>query len=640
MIIVFQGTQEGKHGTAAAMVTAAAFQMARSNKKIAILSFCDNEKKNNIENFAFTSDDMPDIGNPLAELGDFEFTDAGIDALIRRSETGILTKEHFNNCSMPAVKAQNGLDIVGTTNAENFEDDMTLRFDVAKKVLTVAEELYDYIFVLADSQHAELTRKLDEVADKIVVVIRQGKAETSFDFPDEIKNKISILVADYEAESSFGVRYLKNSYKAKKIFIMPHSVAYRDACTNGSLVRFALRNASLEETPGDINYKFSGAIKELLDHVCGKVEETDEQEAEEKDADELQPGVKPKKKRRRQMHDVPTDSVRVETVAKKKRLFKKQETYDRVVIGEDKLEDGEQIVDKDALPERCERGDYVLNESPITHGEADQEPAANEEDKKPEDAKQDEKLTKEDFEDSEEVLEDDPEQDTPEENEDTPQKQETECPQEDESDEASEEVTADDEISEDSTSKEMESDTDDVEIFAAPQDMPVDEPDIPEHVAEPDFLSAPKDTEEVKTEPAPKKKKGLFSFLRKSRANVYEADFNGLESPGVDAIEEEIRDAMKSAEDDEPQAETPEEENDHLPVETATQEAEQDVFYDDDAETTSSLVTEEKPAEVNASSELFDDNDDPIEVPVSDGAPRKLSRKEKRMLREAIHTVQ
>ena len=97
---------------------------------------------------------------------------------------------------------------------------------------------------------------------------------------------------------------------------------------------------------------------------------------------------------------------------------------------------------------------------------------------------------------------------------------------------------------------------------------------------------------------------------------------------------------MKSAEDDEPQAETPEEENDHLPVETATQEAEQDVFYDDDAETTSSLVTEEKPEEVNASSELFDDNDDPIEVPVSDGAPRKLSRKEKRMLREAIHTVQ
>ena len=292
------------------------------------------------------------------------------------------------------------------------------------------------------------------------------------------------------------------------------------------------------------------------------------------------------------------------------------------------------------MPERRERGDYVLNESPITHGNAEQEPAAYEEDGKSENTEQDEELTKEDFEDSEEVLEDDPEQNLPEEEDDVPREQNTECPQEDESHEASEEVTEEDEISEDSTSENLKADTDDVEIFAAPQDMPVDEPDIPEQDAEPDFLSAPESTEKVKTDPAPKKKKGLFSFLRKSRANVYEADFNGLESPGVDAIEEEIRDAMKSAGYDEPQVEAPEEENDHLPVETATQEAEQDVFYDDDAETASSPMTEEKPAEVSASSELFDDNDDPIEVPVSDGAPRKLSRKEKRMLREAIHAVQ
>lgn len=355
MVIVFQGTQEGKHGTAAAMVTAAAFQMARSNKKIAIMSFCDNEKKNNIENFAFTAENMPDIGNPLMELGDFEFNDTGIDALIRRSETGVLSKEHFSTCCMPAIKMTHGLDVIGTTNSEEFENDIAARFDVAKGVINMANEIYNFVFVLADSQHKDLTEKLDIVADKVVVIVRQAKADAELGFSPEIAEKVSLLVADYEDESAYSVRYLKKGYKVKKLYVMPHSVAYRDASTNGSLVRFALRNASLDETKGDINYGFSSSMKLLLDNICGKIDDDGEAtDTDEAEGEEINPKEVKKVKEKKQTGEIEPDVTKKVTISKKpKGLFKKKEVFDRVVVGESTLEADEELVSSEEEPS-CE----------------------------------------------------------------------------------------------------------------------------------------------------------------------------------------------------------------------------------------------------------------------------------------------
>lgn len=625
------------------MVTAAAFQMARSNKKIALLSFCDNEKKNNIENFAFSFDDLPDADNPLAELGDFEFSDTGIDALVRRSETGILTKEHFNNCSMPAVKAQNGLDIVGTTNAENFEDDMNLRFEIAKRVLTVAEELYDYVFVLADSQHAELAAKLDEVADQIIVVIRQGKPDVSSSCLNELKSKMSLLVADYEAESSFGIRYLKSNYKMKQIFVMPHSVTYRDACANGSLIRFALRNTFLKETSGDINYTFSADMNALLDHVCGKTDTAEEEETEEQSIDEIQPKIKSKKKRRRKMREVPADTVKPETIAEKKKLFKKQETYERIVIGQDHLAPGERVVDENALSRRQEPDDYVLNESPITHGEEDQngqEPSGE-----TKDVAQDERQSKENAHDSETV-------DIPG-TIDAPVK-ETDIQPVKESFREDSRVTVETEESPmPEESPAVLSDSTGENMFSDPEKAP--SVDISEPASSHDAVSNPDRAPAQTPEPVVKKKKGLFSFLRKNRPKIYEADFNNLQHPGVDAIEEEIADSMRNAEYSETAEEVSEEthsdplesgkpkisEEEEPSFETEkTSEQETSFVNSFSEESDHGLTGTPAPGSSNVDTDSSDANEKSAETPVMDDAPRKLSRREKRLLRDAVHTVQ
>lgn len=651
MIIVFQGTREGKHGTAAAMVTAAAFQMARANKKIAIMSFCDNERKNNIENFAFTADDMPDIGNPLTELGDFEFNDTGIDALVRRSETGVLAKEHFNTCCMPAVKTPNGLDVIGTTSTEHFEDDMSVRFEVAKGVLDIANEMYNFVFVLADPQHEELTRKLDEVADKIVVVIRQAKIDRELSFPKEIQPKVHLLVADYEAESSFGLRYLRNGYKAKTLYALPHSVSYRDACANGAIIRFALRNSALSETPGDINYAFSTAINGLLDRLCGKAETEEElAEKQEQEEEELQTEELKKKKKEKKLHDISEDDVNPVVISKKKKgLFKKKETFERVEIGgKSPLEDGEEITDEDEeetssrkhgdlgdISEEFEEGGEIRHISAV---DADGNEIPVEESTEPEEQEKDA--------DDEEIAEDDSDDNTvsvdPAEDE----------PEDDDNEDSEEDFDETDDVNEEPEDEEA------IEVEPAPkaeavtesaadsvEDTDMDEPET-EDVEDDVEVEEDEDVvEAIPEEPAPKKKGGFFSFFRKKEVNVREADFSKVQYKSVETIEDEIQEALKDydeksgqdaaedlmaiIDDEEPSEESYYNDKEETAEDTTAEEASDQEMYDKDDE----------PEPVEDKVVTLDDLDEEDEVPVINEAPRKLSRRERRLLRESMQIV-
>ena len=637
------------------MVTAAAFQMARSNKKIALMSFCDNERKNNIENFAFTADDMPDIGNPLTELGDFEFNDTGIDALVRRSETGVLAKEHFNTCCMPAVKTPNGLDVIGTTNTENFEDDMAARFDVAKGVLETANEMYNFVFVLADPQHKNLVQKLDEIADKIVVVIRQAKIDRDLDFSKEILPKVSLLVADYETESSFGLRYLKKGYKAKNLYAIPHSVPYRDACANGALVRFALRNTSLAETPGDINYAFSTAINGLLDNLCGKAETEEEiADKQEQEEDELQLEEIQKKKKDKKLKNVSEDDVNPVVISKKKKgLFKKKETFERVEIGgESPLESDEEVIDEgeSAIARRNRDEDdipkKIEDESPIHHISSVDDEGNDLDDESDEEVE-------ESFDDADDIVEDEDEEiEEPEAAPILEPVQTSEEVAEDGNAAVGNEETIDIGPADEDTDEFESSNETDEDV---PEDVVIEDDDetTEDIVEDEDVVEAIPEDEEK--DEKPKKRGGFFSFLRKKEVNVREADFSKVEHKAADAIEEEIQETLRAydradrneaedlldvIDDEEPAAEEAIDEDLAIEeAETATDDVEENADAEVELEAEEMYDEDDEEMTVSAPVIVANEEDEEDDVPVITEAPRKLSRREKRMLREAIHVV-
>lgn len=356
MIVVFHGTKLGKHGAAAAMVAIGSMEAFRTNKKVILMSFCSSDPKNNIENLANRQVEVDEkTQSTIAALEGIEYDDSGVDALVRRAETGKLMAEHFDNAISPMIRTKNGLDLCNTTKDDGFEDNIDSHFDVARTILGKANTIYDYVFVLADPDNKSLTQQLDRLADKVVCVVRQGHVDktlpflfeqTGLDKVDKRGNsteekagdgrkKLIFLVADYEEKSAYNIRVMKKQYGNATICIIPHNVKYRDASSDGVLVRFASRNAKINKNPGDYNYSFSIAINKLLDTIAGYDELKQAEKEEEETADLEAAKLHDKKKQakaKKKLDTVEPEQVVVEEKQEKKGLFGKPKTYESAVI--------------------------------------------------------------------------------------------------------------------------------------------------------------------------------------------------------------------------------------------------------------------------------------------------------------------
>lgn len=265
MIISFHGTQKRGHNVGAIAVFAAALESFRTNRKTCMISFRNNIPGENIENFAIpgeeSSDDM---------LNNFSFSDIGIDGLLRRAEIGRLQPEQFDNCVTPLVREKNGFDIIRATKETRLEEALNSKWQFVEEILATANKIYDYVFVYIGSTDNEVVKKMNEISDRVVLVVRQGKREP---FPEAdkdpaIQKKLCLLVTDFESESVWNFKHIKTEYNIKKnIFTMPHNVKFRDAREDGGLVRFAMKNVNPNRN--DFNSFLIYNVKRLLKFCDG-----------------------------------------------------------------------------------------------------------------------------------------------------------------------------------------------------------------------------------------------------------------------------------------------------------------------------------------------------------------------------------
>jgi cellulose biosynthesis protein BcsQ len=274
MIIEFQGTKNRGTGAGAAMVMAAAVEAFRTNKKVCIMSLRGHYPAGDVEAYAIPPE-VDDGQNATAGIGlvdQFSFSDTGIDAVLRRADTGRLTTEMFDNCVTPTIRDKNGLDIVKTTKDSAFENDLMERFDTIQTILECANTTYDYVFVYVGPNHDDFLEKMGEIVDAVVIVARQGRADKISKTNEKLAKKVSLLITDYDAESGWTLRHLKKAYGINNIFTFPHNVRYHDAAEDGALIRFAMKNVHPDKN--DYNYPLIEDLKSLLRHIDGKAEET------------------------------------------------------------------------------------------------------------------------------------------------------------------------------------------------------------------------------------------------------------------------------------------------------------------------------------------------------------------------------
>lgn len=335
MIIAFHGTKKGTHLADAAMVLTAALTMFERQKKVLMLVVSNAGEMKNIEMLADSyMKEQHDLNMTIG--GDFEFEDTGIDALLRQASANRLTVEHFDNYVTKLSRSKNYLDIAPETTQQDFETSLEERPDELRLLLENAQDVYGYVFVLVNPKNEILTKRIDEVADKVVVAIPQGRGEELPEscYDANIKKKVHFLVEDYEEKSSYGYKTMKKSYDAKKFYVVPHNVLFRDAVNDGTLVQFAMRNYNASKT--DVNYPLIKALRDLMNDI---VLIDKDMPAEEEDTLFIKKPHEPVFPQHT-LHEISAKIVNVAPDTSMKRgLFGKEKTSGKKIVFTDKDED-------------------------------------------------------------------------------------------------------------------------------------------------------------------------------------------------------------------------------------------------------------------------------------------------------------
>lgn len=274
MIIEFQGTLNNEQEAVKAMTFIAALNAFRTNKKTALFSFMGNKASGNLEDIAIPPevDDSQDTSG-VNFANQFNFNDTGIDAILRRADTGRFTAEQLDNCVTPTVRDKNGLDIVKTTKDSRFEEDLAARFDTIQTILECATSIYDYIFVYVSSQHRDFLEKMGNFVDKIVIVAPQGKVQPLSETVKSFPKKTGLIITNFDENSKYSLRVLKKAYGIASMTPLPYNIKFSDACESGAVISFAMKNVHPDKS--DVNLDLVEQAKAAMHFIDGKADDTD-----------------------------------------------------------------------------------------------------------------------------------------------------------------------------------------------------------------------------------------------------------------------------------------------------------------------------------------------------------------------------
>jgi cellulose biosynthesis protein BcsQ len=189
--------------------------------------------------------------------------EVGIDALTRSIKSAPLDCDIIENSTISFMKKRLTL-LPGTAkmNREIYEID-TLR--AITGILRAVELYYDIVFVDTNSGKNELTNKILEDADLIVVNLSQNKNmieefKLNYKFPTK---KVFYIFGNYDSNSRYNVKNIFKSYgfiKSKNTAVIPYNTEYMDALSDGQVLQYMLKNIDSEKD--DSNGHFIKEVKE------------------------------------------------------------------------------------------------------------------------------------------------------------------------------------------------------------------------------------------------------------------------------------------------------------------------------------------------------------------------------------------
>lgn len=196
---------------------------------------------------------------------------SGIDGLVSLAACNKLTPESISNYTR-LVFPNNRLEVLAGSIDEDEEEYRKVR-ETYKDVIQIANNFYDYVFVdLNKGLKKSYIREILEISDLIVVNIAQGlktinEIKNSREGNDLLKkDNTLLLIGKYDKYSKYNAKNIARNLGYKnKIYVIPYCTLFFEACNEGKIVDFFLRNRSLNNT--DKNAVFIKEISEVSSEI-------------------------------------------------------------------------------------------------------------------------------------------------------------------------------------------------------------------------------------------------------------------------------------------------------------------------------------------------------------------------------------
>ena len=196
-----------------------------------------------------------------------EVQENGIDSLVRMIKSEPITKEMIDSCSVNLY--QNRLHILPSTVQNNLAMYETVIQPMLIYCMNAIQAHYDVTCVdLGTVTDWNRNRMLDQ-ADVIVLNLSQNHCVLADSFGMNLGNqhKIFYVIGNYDPVSKYNLNYIHKKYKVplRRIGILPYNSMYRDACSDGSIVK--LMTQINDSTKDEMNYYFVKELKTTVDKL-------------------------------------------------------------------------------------------------------------------------------------------------------------------------------------------------------------------------------------------------------------------------------------------------------------------------------------------------------------------------------------
>lgn len=172
------------------------------------------------------------------------FSEHGLDALLRVSESGRLTKANFSDYTLPLVGGR--LDLAcGSISESSHATGTTIKDTKISDLLKVADQRYDLLMLHMHDKRPIMDAFAAQNYDVTLVVLEQKRVQLDAFFselsqmPEPERRKLNIAIYPYDPQSSWSLANIKRRYSVSlPLFSIPYNTEFADAWNSRETLSF------------------------------------------------------------------------------------------------------------------------------------------------------------------------------------------------------------------------------------------------------------------------------------------------------------------------------------------------------------------------------------------------------------------